>query len=84
MVWVVESKLIEDYKVYIKFNDGVCGTIDFYNKILNDHRPLVRELIKMEVFKTVKTEMDTICWDNGVDFAPEYMYKQIKIQQKAA
>jgi len=28
--------------------------------------------------------MDTLCWDNGVDFAPEYLYEQIQMQQKAA
>jgi hypothetical protein len=21
--------------------------------------------------------MDTLCWDNGVDFAPEYLYERI-------
>ena len=84
MVWVVKSELKEDYKVFIEFNDGSSGVIDFYNKLLNDHRQVVRELLDMELFKTVKTGLDTLCWDNGVDFAPEYLYEQIKIQQKAA
>jgi len=43
MVWVVKSELKDDYKVFIEFNDGLCGTIDFYNKLLNDHRQIVRE-----------------------------------------
>ena len=84
MVWVVKSELKENYKVFIEFNDGLCGIIDFHNKLINDHRHIVRELLDLEIFKTVKTGLDTICWDNGVDFAPEYLYEQIQIQQKAA
>ena len=84
MVWVVKSELKDDYKVFIEFNDGLCGTIDFYNKLLNDHRQIVRELLDLDIFRTVRTRLDTVCWDNGVDFAPEYLYEQIKMQYKAA
>lgn len=31
------------------------------------------EDIYLEKFRTVKTGLDTVCWDNGVDFAPEYL-----------
>jgi len=84
MVWVVKAELKEDYKVFIEFNDGVNGIIDFYNKIKNDHRENILELLDLELFKTVKTDLDTICWGNGVDFAPEYLYEQVKNQQKIA
>jgi hypothetical protein len=84
MVWVVKSELKENYKVFIEFNDGVSGVIDFYNKLLNDHRQIVRELLDLEKFRTVKTGLDTVCWDNGVDFAPEYLYEQLKMQQMVA
>ena len=77
MVWVVKSELIENYKVFIEFNDGASGVIDFYNKLKNDHRQIVRELLDLEKFKTVKVDLHTLCWDNGVDFAPEYLYEQI-------
>jgi len=84
MVWVVNAELKEDYKVFVEFNDGTSGTIDFHNKLTNDHRQIIRDLLDMELFKTVKARLDTICWDNGVDFAPEYLYEQVKIQKKAA
>ena len=35
-------------------------------------------------FPTVKLGYHTLCWDNGVDFAPEYLYEQTKLQQKVA
>ena len=84
MVWVVRSELREDYKVYIEFNDGISGVIDFYSKLQKDHRQIVRELLDLEKFKTVKIGLDTLCWENGVDFAPEYLYEQVAVQKKVA
>jgi hypothetical protein len=83
MVWVVKAELLEDYRVYVEFNDGVSGVIDFYDKLQNDHRQNIRELLDLEKFKTVKAGLDTICWDNGVDFAPEYLYERI-VREKVA
>ena len=83
MVWVIKAELKDAYKVFVEFNDGLTGIIDFYNVLKNDHRQIIRELLDLELFKTVKTDLDTICWDNGVDFAPEYLYEQVKLQQKA-
>jgi len=82
MVWVIKSELIEDYKVYIEFNDGVNGVIDFYNKIINDHRQIIRDLIDLDLFKTVKVNLNTLCWDNDVDFAPDFLYEQLQIEEK--
>ena len=84
MVWVVKSELLESYKVFIEFNDGVSGVIDFYNKLQNDRRQIVRELLDLEKFKTVRLDLDTLCWENGVDFAPEYLYEQVAAQKKVA
>ena len=84
MVWVITAQLKEAYKVFVEFNDGLNGIIDFYDILKDDHRQIVRELLDSEIFETVKTDMDTICWDNGVDFAPEYLYEQVKMQQKVA
>ena len=47
-------------------------------------RPIIQELLDMELFKTVKIKFDTLSWDNGVDFAPEYLYDQMIIQKKVA
>ena len=84
MVWVVKVEQKENYKLYIEFNDGTAGVIDFYDKLQSDHRQIIRELLDLEKFKKVKADLDTVCWDNGVDFAPEYLYEQIKLQQKVA
>jgi hypothetical protein len=84
MVWVIKSELREDYKVYIEFNDGVSGVIDFKKILEEDHREIIRELLDKDKFQAVKIERHTLCWDNGVDFAPEYLYEQVAVQEKVA
>jgi hypothetical protein len=76
--WVINMELREDYKIYIEFNDGCKGIIDFYHKLTTDHRDIIRALININKFSAVKIERHTLCWDNGVDFAPEYLYDQVK------
>jgi len=84
MIWVVKAELKEDYKVFVEFNDGLNGIIDFYDKLKKDHRSIINELLDFELFKTVKIDLDTLCWENGADFAPEYLYELTKMQQKIA
>lgn len=77
MIWVVKAELKKDYEIFVEFNDGVNGVIDFKEKLNSDRRQVIRELLDLDKFRTVKVNMDTLCWDNGVDFAPEYLYEKI-------
>ena len=78
MIRVVNVKHIEDYNVYIEFNNGNNGVIDFKNILEGDHRKIIRDLLNIELFKTLKVYLNTICWENEVDFAPDYLYEQIE------
>ncbi|MDR2719002.1 MAG: DUF2442 domain-containing protein [Treponema sp.] len=82
--WVIKVELRESYKIYIEFNDGLSGVIDFQNKLTTDHRGIIKELIDKDKFKAIKIERHTLCWDNGVDFAPEYLHDQIEMEKKVA
>ena len=82
--WVVKAELRENYTIYLEFNDGLKGVIDFKNKLTTDHRAIIRELLDTDKFNAIKIERHTLCWDNGVDFAPEYLYEQIKTEKKVA
>ncbi len=75
--WVIKIELLKNYEIYIEFNDGLKGVIDFKKKITTDHRDIIRELIDKKIFNTIKLDRHTLCWDNGVDFAPEYLHEQI-------
>jgi uncharacterized protein YkvS len=82
MVWVVKVELKDEYKVFVEFNDGISGIIDFKEKLNNDNRQIIKDLLDTNKFRTVKLDLDTLCWDNGVDFAPEYLYEEIKNEKK--
>ncbi|GHT35051.1 hypothetical protein FACS189434_12230 [Bacteroidia bacterium] len=83
MIWIVNAKHLDDYKVQVEFNDGVIGIINFLDILGNDKRMIIRELLDLNKFKTVRVDYDTLCWDNGVDFAPEFLYDKIRLKEVA-
>jgi hypothetical protein len=84
MVWVVRAEQKVGYKVYVEFNDGVNGIIDFKEILENEPLEFFKKLLDPEVFRTVHVDIDTLCWDNGLDFAPEYLYEQVKVKANVA
>jgi len=84
MIHVINAELKNEYKVYVEFNNGTKGVIDFKKILEEDHREIIRELLDKDKFQAIKVERHTLCWENGVDFAPEYLYDQVAMQKKAA
>lgn len=84
MLGITKFELEGDYTVFLEFNDGQNGIINLKAELEKDHREIIRELLDMEIFNTVKLWHRTLAWDNGVDFAPEYLYEQVAIQKKVA
>ena len=86
MVRVIKAELKDEYNIYVEFNDGMNGIINFKQILEEDHREIIKELLNKDLFKTVKVNLNTLCWDNDVDFAPDYLYEQLvdNIDRKAA
>ncbi|MBR4159070.1 MAG: DUF2442 domain-containing protein [Spirochaetia bacterium] len=78
MIYVVSAEYAGDYKIKVKFNDSTSGIADFKQKVSTDHRPIIRELKDIKLFKNFWIEADTITWSNGVDFAPEFIKSLVK------
>ena len=79
MMWITDAeKANGTYEILIKFNDGKNVIVDLKNTIENDHRPIIRDLLDLNTFNSFTVANDTICWENGVDFAPEYLYENGK------
>ncbi|MDR0796855.1 MAG: DUF2442 domain-containing protein [Tannerella sp.] len=76
MIWITEAKKANGtYEIFIGFNDGKKMTVDLKNTIQNDHRPVIRALLDENTFNSFMVANDTVCWENGVDFAPEFLYE---------
>jgi hypothetical protein len=76
---VIEAKYLEEYRVWIKFNNGKSGEIDLSHEIWGE---IFEPLKKKNYFKSFKVENDTLSWKNGADFAPEFLYELLKQQTK--
>lgn len=83
MIHVVSAEYAGDYKIKVKFNDSTTGIADFKQKVSTDHRPIIRELQDIELFKNFWIEADTITWSNGVDFAPEFIKSLVRKRKNA-
>lgn len=68
---VVKAEYVDKYKIKLWFNNKVTKVVDLFPSL----KGIVFEPLKnMEYFKKFKLKYNTIEWDNGADFAPEYLF----------
>ncbi len=73
-IHVTQARYIEDYKVYLCFNDGAEGEIDLATELYGE----IFELLKdKKFFRHFTLEGHTLSWRNGADFAPEFLRENI-------
>ena len=75
LVSVINAEYQQDFKILLKFNDGLTGTVDLINYLDGE---VFEPLKNKNYFKTFSVDSWTIGWDNGADFAPEFLYELIK------
>ncbi len=71
LVTVISAEYQDDYKISLKFNDGVIGIVDL-NRYLDGE--IFEPLKDPEYFKQFTLDTWTIGWDNGADFSPEFLH----------
>jgi hypothetical protein len=71
---VVEVKVAEDFKLWVRFSDGKCGTVDLSTELWG---PVFEPLRDKDLFTRVSVhpELHTVTWPNGADLSPEYLYE---------
>ena len=75
-VHVVEARYVRDYTVWVRFNDGTAGEVDLSGEL---DGPVFEPLRDLEAFKRFKIAYHTLSWDNGADFAPEFLREQVRV-----
>lgn len=75
MHYVTQAKYISDYKIEVVFEDKKSGIIDLEKIIFSDKRAIFKELQDKKKFSQIKVDLDTVTWKNGLDLAPEFLYK---------
>ena len=85
MIWVTNAKKASGiYEIQLEFNNGVKGIVDFKKILEDDHRQIVRELLCVDTFNSFVVENDTVCWKNGVDFCPNFLYEAMLKHKQVA
>ncbi|MEI6754024.1 MAG: DUF2442 domain-containing protein [Paludibacter sp.] len=72
IITITSAIYLTDYTVFLKFNDGVEGKVDLKNQLKGE---IFNPLKDINYFKQFELDGWTITWENGADFAPEFLYK---------
>ena len=75
---VIEAHYVGDYVIWLKFSDGVEGEVELKDELWG---PVFEPLKDKEEFKKFRVHPDlhTIMWENGADFAPEFLYTIVQV-----
>ena len=79
MIDVKSARYVEGYKVWIEFSNEESGVVDLEPDLRG---PMFEPLKDPEKFKKFRVSgiLRTLIWDNGANFAPEYLYSKIATQ----
>ncbi len=72
---VSEVRYLCDYRLELRFTDGVIGEIDFRSRVVG-RGGVFSPLEDVEYFRQVAVDREagTLTWPNGVDFCPDVLY----------
>ncbi len=70
---VLEAEYVKGYKVKLKFNDETQKIVDLESYV--EKGGVFSELKDKEYFKKFFIDLNTLCWPNGADIAPERLYE---------
>tara|TARA_Y100000296_G_C5016676_1_gene177763 strand:- start:47 stop:289 length:243 start_codon:yes stop_codon:yes gene_type:complete len=79
MLHVRNAKYLNDYKLWVSFDDGTSGEVDLENRLSG---PMFEPLKEKTFFSKVSVdpELETVVWPNGADLAPEFLKRHITSQ----
>ena len=74
MHFVQDARHIADHTLLVTFEDGSEKYVDLGPHLDGE---IFEPLKDVEYFKTVRVdrELDTVVWNNGADFSPDFLYE---------
>lgn len=67
---VVKAEYVDGYRVRLWFNNNVTKVVDLKQSLKGE---VFEPLKNLDFFKRFKIKYNTLEWENGADFAPEYL-----------
>lgn len=75
---VIDVRYVGVYTVWLRFEDGTAGEVD----LSHDLEGVVFEPLRDPAYfarVSLNREIGTIVWPNGADFAPEFLYRKLRV-----
>ena len=69
---ITNANYLSEYKISLNFNTGDTKIVDLQNELTGS---IFEPLKDVNYFKKFSIKYNTIEWNNGADFAPEYLYQ---------
>jgi hypothetical protein len=74
---VIDARYVRDFTIWAKFADGSEGEINLADALSG---PVFEPLKDVNYFRNFSlAEYGTICWPNGADIAPEFLYEKVRV-----
>jgi hypothetical protein len=72
-----EARYRGNYRIWLRFADGVEGEVDLERELWGEVFEPLRDRTRFAAF-ALDAELGTVTWPNGADFAPEFLYQQLR------
>jgi len=72
---VIELRVEDGYRLWVKFSDGVNGIVDMSK---DSFAGVFAPLKDPQFFKAACIESGAVTWPNGVDIAPDAMHEELE------
>jgi len=69
---VIKADYLDGYRLKLRFSNGETRIADLESSLTG---PVFQPLQDIEFFKKFSIPFNTVQWENGADFAPEYLYE---------
>ena len=69
---VVKAEYLDGYRLRLVFNNGEVRIADLDSSLVGE---VFEPLRDVNLFKRFCIKFNTVEWENGADFAPEYLYE---------
>ena len=74
---VIDARHAGDYRVWLRFADGLSGEIDLERELWGPAFVSLRDVAEFARLR-VEPDLGTIVWPNGADLAPEFLYGEVR------
>ncbi len=75
---VTDAQYAHDFTIHVRFSDGTEGDVDLSQELNGELFEPFKYTATFKAF-TIHPEFHTLCWPNGADLAPEFLYEKVQI-----